>query len=84
MTTKKIPMLTDISEEDRKSVEDRLRRLQGMMRYCEGYLRNYVEGKQNAIKFLSTVADLHEEVKQAAKELMQVHDLPNFPGLSNL
>jgi hypothetical protein len=84
MMNRKVPMITDLSEEERKSVEERLKLLQAAMRYCEGYLRDYAAGGQNAIKFLNTVACLHGEVKESAKTLVKVHDLPDFPGFSNL
>lgn len=74
------PMITDLSEEECKSVEERLQMLQGVMRNCEVYLQDYVAGDQNAFKFLTTMGWLHEEIEEAVKELMKVHDIPNFPS----
>ena len=85
MPNKKFPMLIpDLSEGKRKSVEERLKMLQGVMRSCEEYLRGYVAGYQNVIKFLNTMGWVHEEIKESAKKLMKVYGLPDFPGFPNL
>jgi hypothetical protein len=80
MTNRKIPMITDLSEADRKSVEHQLKLLGEQMLLCEEYLRDYAAGGQNAYKFLVVMSWLHEDMEEAANELMKHHDLPGFFG----
>ena len=71
-------LITKLSEEDRKSVEEQLNMLQEVMRNCEVYLRDYMKGNQNAFKFLTTTGWLHGEIQETAKLLMGLHGLPYF------
>lgn len=83
MTKKLSPeemLITKLSDEERKSVEERLKTLQYAMHNCEVYLRDYMAGEQNAFKFLTTIGWVHGEIEKVATELMKVHELPNFPS----
>jgi hypothetical protein len=78
MCTEKL--ITDLSDEDRKVVEERLRFLQHLIASCEVYLQDYLGGKQDAFKFLNTTFYVHQEIEETVKLLMKLHDLPNFPN----
>jgi len=70
-------LITKLSDEDRKSVEERLNMLQLVMRSCQIYLHDYMAGNQNAFKFLNTTSLVHGEIQETAKLLMGLHGLPD-------
>jgi len=72
--------ITDLSDEDRKVVDEQLQILQHLIDSCELYLRDYRNGKQDAYKFLMTTFWVYQEIEKTIKLLMKLHDLPNFPN----
>ena len=48
--------------------------------FCELYLQDYRNGKQDAYKFLRTALDVHQVTEETIKLLMKLHDFPNFPS----
>ena len=78
-------LITDLSGEDRKPMEERLKILSSQMHICrDSYLRDYLAGDQNVIKLLNIMGWVHADIEEAAKELMKVHDLRDFPGFSKV
>lgn len=70
-------LITKLSDEDRKSVEERLNMLRLAMQSCQIYLHDYMAGNQNAFKFLTTTGMVHGEIQETAKLLMGLHGLPD-------
>ena len=69
-------LITKLSDEDRKSVEERLNMLRFAMQMCQGYLHDYMAGNQNAFKFLNSTSLVHGEIQETAKLLMGLYGLP--------
>ena len=73
-------LVTDLSDEDRKVVDEQIHFLQKLIDFCELYLQDYRNGKQDAYKFLRTALDVHQVTEETIKLLMKLHDFPNFPS----
>jgi hypothetical protein len=70
--------ISDLSEEDRKSVKKQLYLLRYMMHQCEQYMWDYVMDDQTALKFLGAMGMAHNGIEEAVKVLVKVHDLPHI------
>jgi hypothetical protein len=77
-------LISELSEEDRRSAEQWVERLPKVFRECEAYLRDYKEGKQNAIKLLQELAVTMSTVDEAQADLANKHNVElHFPLVSN-
>ena len=47
-------LISDLAEEDRKSMEEKIKMLHYVLRNCELCLQDYTAGQQTAYKFLIT------------------------------
>jgi hypothetical protein len=72
-------MITDLSEEERKSVEQWIRLLPAQFRLCECYLQDYAAGTQVVGKLISVMDDTSALIEDARKDLIERHKLPDYP-----
>lgn len=57
-------LIPDLAEEDRKSVDEEIKMLHGVLRNCELYLQDYAAGQQTAFKFLITTECVCSEIAE--------------------
>jgi len=74
------PMITDLSEEERKSVEQWIRTLLAQFRQCECYLRDYAAGEQNVYKLINVMDTTPMLIDDARSDLIKKHKLPFKSG----
>jgi hypothetical protein len=79
LTNSKVPMITDLSEEERKSVEQWIRLLPAQFRQCEGYLQDYGRGEQNVHKLIGVMDTTRMLIDEAREDLIERHKLPDYP-----
>ena len=72
-------LISELTEEERKSVKELLGRLPMIFRQCECYLRDYEAGEQNVIKLLNVMGDTREMIAEARDGLIGRHRIPDFP-----
>ena len=79
LTNSKVPMITDLSEEERKSVEQWIRLVPAQFRQCECYLKDYAAGTQVVGKLISVMDATSDIIEDACKDLIERHKLPDYP-----
>ncbi len=57
-------LISDLAEEDRKSMEEKIKMLHYVVRNCELYLQDYAAGQQTAYKFLVTTEWVCKEIAE--------------------
>jgi hypothetical protein len=67
--------ISELSEEDRRSVEHWVELVPTAFRECEVYLRDYREDAQSAIKLLCVLDNTRNELDEARADLMKRHHL---------
>jgi hypothetical protein len=75
MTTDKVPMISDLSQEDRKLAQKYIDMLPHILKQCEAYSRDYVAGKVNFLKFLGVMTQTEQALNEVADELSTIHGL---------
>jgi hypothetical protein len=71
-------LISDLAEEDRKSVEEKIKMLHYVLQNCELYLRDYAAGQQTAYKFFITTHWVLSEMAETRSALVKKHKLPAF------
>jgi hypothetical protein len=79
VTNSKVPMIADLSEEERKSVERWIRLLPAQFRQCECYLQDYAAGTQVVGKLIHVMDTTRMLIDEARKDLIERHKLPDYP-----
>src|SRR5258708_25520657 len=69
MTNSKVPMITDLSEENRKLALKQTEELLHMLSQCECYLQDYAAGTQNVSKLFGVMCYTEEALISAPDEL---------------
>jgi hypothetical protein len=72
-------LISDLTAEDRKSVEQYIVVLPKIFRQCQGRLRGYGAGRENVIKLLNEMKIAREMIDKAQNELVKRHKLQNLP-----
>ena len=67
--------ITELSEEDRKSVERWIRLLPAQFRQCECYLQDYAAGTQVVGKLISVMDVTSGLIEEARRDLIERHKL---------
>jgi hypothetical protein len=75
MTTDKDPMVTDLSEEDRKLAQKCTDMLPHILKQCEAYSRDYAAGKVNFLKFVGVIMQTEQALEEVVDELSKIHGL---------
>jgi hypothetical protein len=73
MTNSKVPMITDLSEENRKLALKQTEELLHMLGQCECYLRDYAAGTQNVAKLFGVMCYTEEALVSARDELAKIN-----------
>ncbi|HMD16010.1 MAG TPA: hypothetical protein VKH18_05025 [Terriglobales bacterium] len=73
MTINKVPMITDLSEEERKSMQERIEKLLVSLNDCGSYPRNYAAGTQNVAKLFGVMCWTEDAIVEVRDELSKVH-----------
>jgi hypothetical protein len=79
------PMLiSELTEEERKSMEEWIRRLSIVFRLCDSRLLHYGTGEENVLKLLQDMNMVGAVISDARSELLKAHKIPNslYPWLS--
>jgi hypothetical protein len=73
------PMLiSELTEEERKSAKKWLRILPRMFRQCECYLGEYEANENNVIKLLNVMGETREMMAEASDDLIARHRIPRI------
>lgn len=77
-------LISELTEEGRKSVEESIKLLPKVFRECESYLRDYEAGEQNALKLLQAMNMVKRAIIESRSDLLKTHKIPNslYPWLS--
>lgn len=84
MEKRKLPMISDLSEEDRKLAIAQTERLLTQLKECEVYLRDYKEGTQTLYKFIGDIAITQWTMSEVQTELLDIHKVPKKDGVYGL
>jgi hypothetical protein len=79
MTNSKVPMITDLSEEERKLAQEQTEHLLYMLHECERYVRDYAAGTQNLGKFFGVMYNAETTIADVRYELGKIHGLAKNP-----
>jgi len=71
--------ISDLAEEDRKSVEQYITTLPKIFDQCESRLRGYGAGRETVIKLLNEMKIARTVIDEAQMELVRGHKLPKLP-----
>ena len=72
-------LISDLAEEERKTVGQWIKALQVMFRECECYLQDYAAGEQNLLKLLWEMKATREMLGEAMSNLTKKHRIPDYP-----
>ena len=75
----KTTLISDLAEDERKTVEQWIKALQVMFRECECYLRDYALGEQNVLKLLWEMNATRVMLGEAISNLTKKHRISNYP-----
>jgi hypothetical protein len=75
MTTDKGPMISDLSEDDRKLAQKYTDTLPHILKQCKTYSCDYASGKVNFFKFLGVMTQTEQALDEVADELSKIHGL---------
>jgi hypothetical protein len=73
MTTNKVPMITDLSQEERKSIQESIEKLLVSLNDIGSCLRNYAAGTQNVAKLFGGMCWTEEALVSVRDELAKVN-----------
>jgi len=69
-------LISDLANQERKSVEEKIKLLLGVLRNCEVYLQDYAAGEQTVFKFFVTTGWVRDEIAETRSVLIEKHKLP--------
>ena len=69
-------LISDLTEEERKSVEECIRVLPKVFRECEGYLRGYEKNVATVFKLLQAMKVVGGAITYARSDLIAKHKIP--------
>jgi len=72
-------LISDLSSEDRKSVEKWIKGLPDTFRHCESYLQQYGAGENTVGKLITWMSGTIESLEAARDDLVQKHGLSFKP-----
>ena len=70
-------LISDLTKEERKSVEEWIRVLPNVLRECEGHLREYEANEATVFKLLQTMNKVIRAVGDARNDLIERHKIPD-------
>ena len=70
-------LISDLTKQERKSVEEWIRVLPKVFRECEGYLREYEANKTTVFKLLQSMNMVIRAVGDARNDLIERHKIPD-------
>lgn len=73
MSSGKVRMITDLSKEDRKHIQEKIEKLLVSLNNCAGYLKDYAAGRQNAFKLFGVMCYMEEALVKHRDELAKLH-----------
>jgi hypothetical protein len=69
-------LISDLTEEQRKSVEESIRVLPKVFRECEGYLREYEANEATVFKLLQAMKVVAGAITYTRSDLIDKHKIP--------
>jgi hypothetical protein len=72
-------LISDLAQDERKTVEQWVKALQLMLRECECYLQDYVAGEQNVLQLLWEMRATREMLGEAMSSLTKKHRMEESP-----
>jgi uncharacterized protein (DUF1330 family) len=81
MMTDRNYLISELSEEERESVEKWVRMLPNVFKRCGSYFLDYGAGNQNVHKLLQEMDTTSMMIAEARAELIERHKLPDYPAL---
>jgi hypothetical protein len=67
-------LISELTSEERRSVEQGTKRLLQSFHTCEMYLRDYLAGRQNVYKFLATTSWVEMAIADLQRDLIEKHN----------
>ena len=71
-------LISDLTEAERKSVEESIGVLPKVFRECEGYLREYEANKATVFKLLQAMKVVAGAITYTHSDLIDKHKIPKF------
>jgi hypothetical protein len=72
--------ISELTEEERKSVKERIKRVPLMFRECENCLREYEANEATALKLLVTMYSMFQGLREFGSDLAEKHKKPKSEG----
>jgi hypothetical protein len=69
-------LISDLTEEQRKSIEESIRVLPKVFRECEGYLREYEANEATVFKLLQAMKVVAGAITYTRSDLIAKHKIP--------
>jgi hypothetical protein len=73
--------ISDLTEEERKLVEEKIKYVQFALRNIQTNLQDYTAGRQMVIKFLGTILIARQDMYEACCVLIKAHKLTRLAAM---